>query len=76
MKQSDKEIDAWIVMYRGNGYGLFLSEQIANEFAEFIAERNEKKFGTNQVGEYQPTIIKTTIEDGLQARKRKDITYV
>ncbi len=39
-----QNISVWCVGYRGNQYGMFLSENIANEFAEFIKIRNDKLF--------------------------------
>lgn len=38
----------WGVMYRGNGYGPFYSKEMADDFAEFIPERNERKLGGNR----------------------------
>lgn len=59
----------YIVWYRGNGYGIFLSEDMAKLFAEFIPKRNEKLFGTNQEGEYKASIEEVGLKWALENAK-------
>lgn len=59
----DKKV--FIVWYRGNGYGIFLNRVTAQIFADVIPSRNEKLFGTNQLGQYKVKIEQTTLKQAL-----------
>lgn len=68
----------FVVFYRGNGYGPFNNIEIAEAFAKFIPNHNEKKFNTKQYGEYEANIQEwtlgkaiATLRAGMEERRRK-----
>lgn len=68
----------FVVFYRGNGYGPFNNIEIAEAFAKFIPNHNEKKFNTKQYGEYEANIQEwtlgkaiATLRAGMEERKGK-----
>lgn len=64
------KIKVWVVMYRGNGYGVFLNKDIAEEFGEFIAIRNEEKFSNSRdYGKYTPHLYEYGLMDAIKSSK-------
>ena len=52
----DRERIVFTVSYRGNGYGPFVSVEMARDFAEFIPKRNERKLGGVKMDGVKATI--------------------